>query len=376
MIIAQVWLRLAAIKGHSKMCSFTVLGGTTICLTHCNTSPSHTVDQVVDCGQWNVGPLLFNGCVKLLDIDRNWNTLLYMPIQSIPNMLNGWHVRWVCWPCKNWDVFSFQELFTDHCNMGQCIIMLLHEVMVVDEWHNNGPQDLVTVSLCIQNAINKMHLCSLSITYTCPYHNPTATIGQSIHNFDISKPLTHTTPYTLSAICPVQWKPGFIREENTSPKCQTPSNVSIFPLKSVTTTSVQMSFPETVSDSLCRNSLVMQTDCYSSCPGGWCQTILEVKMLDVEVLGWCGYMWSAVVRSVGCTAKFSETPLEMAYGREMNIQFTATALVDIPAVSMPIARSLKTCDICGIVLCDKTTHFRVVFYCDKPKAHLCNNHAV
>ncbi len=27
-----------------------------------------------------------------------------------------------------------------------------------------------------------------------------------------------------------------------------------------------------------------------------------------------------------------------------------TALVDIPAVSMPIARSLKTCDICGIKL--------------------------
>ncbi len=80
---------------------------------------------------------------------------------------------------------------------------------------------------------------------------------------------------------------------------------------------MQMSFPETVSDRLCRNSLVMQTDCGSSCPGGWSQTILEVKMLDVEVLGWCGYMWSA-----GCTAKFSETPLEMAYGREMKIQFT------------------------------------------------------
>ncbi len=27
MIIAQVCLRLATIKGHSKMCSFTVLGG-------------------------------------------------------------------------------------------------------------------------------------------------------------------------------------------------------------------------------------------------------------------------------------------------------------------------------------------------------------
>ncbi len=42
--------------------------------------------------------------------------------------------------------------------------------------------------------INKMHLCLLSITYACPYHNSTATMGHSIHNVDISKPLTHTTP--------------------------------------------------------------------------------------------------------------------------------------------------------------------------------------
>ncbi len=196
---------------------------------------------------------------------------------SRANMLNGWHVRWVCWPCKNWDVSSFQKLCTDPFNMGPCIIMQQHEVMVVDEWHNNGPQDLVTVSLCIQNAINKMHLCSLSITYACPYHNPTANIGHLIHNVDISKPLTHKTPYTLSAICPIQWKPGFILEENTTTKCQTSSNVSICPLKLVTMTncsqietlmrtmSMQMSFPETVSDSLCRNSLVMETDCCSSC---------------------------------------------------------------------------------------------------------------
>ena len=129
----------------------------------------------------------------------------------------------------------------------------------VDEWHNNGPQDLITVSLCIQNAINKMLLCSLSITYACPYHNPTATMGHSIHHVDISK-LTHTMPHTLSATCSEQWKPGFIREENTSPTFQTPSNVSICPLKSVTTTncsqvemrmvSVQMSLPETISDCL------------------------------------------------------------------------------------------------------------------------------
>ena len=39
--------------------------------------------------------------------------------------------------------------------------------------------------------------------------------------------------------------------------------------------------------------------------------------------------------------------LEVAYGRELNIQFSATALVDIPAVSMPIAHSLKT----SVALC-------------------------
>ncbi len=113
-----------------------------------------------------------------------------MPKQSIPNMLNWWHVRWVYWPWNNWDVFSFQELCTDPWNMGPCIIMLQHEVMVVDEWHNNGPQDLITVSLCIQNAFNKMYRCSLSITYACPYHSPSTTVGHSIHNIDISKPLT------------------------------------------------------------------------------------------------------------------------------------------------------------------------------------------
>ncbi len=46
----------------------------------------------------------------------------------------------------------------------------------------------------------------------------------------------------------------------------------------------------------------MLTDCCSSCPGGWSQTILEMLELWLHV--------SAVVRQVGCTAKFSETPLE------------------------------------------------------------------
>ena len=66
--------------------------------------------------------------------------------------------------------------------MRLCIIMLKHEVMAADEWHDNRPQDFVMVSLCIQIAIDTMQLC---------YHNLSATMGDS-HYIVISNRLTHT----------------------------------------------------------------------------------------------------------------------------------------------------------------------------------------
>jgi hypothetical protein len=70
--------------------------------------------------------------------------------------------------------------------------------LAVDDWHDNGPQDLVTVSLCIQIAINKMKLFSLYVAYACPYHN--TKLGHAVHNVDISKPLAHNAIHT---VCPV-----------------------------------------------------------------------------------------------------------------------------------------------------------------------------
>ena len=53
--------------------------------------------------------------------------------------------------------------------------------------------------------------------------------------------------------------------------------------------------------------------------------IPQMKKRDVEVLGWCGYTWSVVVRPVECTAKFSKMKLEAAYGRPMNIKFSVNS---------------------------------------------------
>ena len=150
----------------------------------------------------------------------------------------------------------------------------------------------------------------------------------TLFTIDISKPLDHMTPYTLS--------------EHTSPACQWPLKVSICPLKSVMPSNCsQVKTLARTSNSLFRNSLVVKTHSFISCPGGWSQTNLQVKKPDVEVLGYRGYMWSAVGRLVGNTATIFKM-MEVAFGREITLNYVATALVDIPAVSIPIAHSLKT----------------------------------
>ncbi len=187
----------------------------------------------------------------------------------------------------------------------------------------------------------------------------------------------------LSAICPVQWKPGFIHEENTSPKCQTPSNVSICTLKSVMTTNCSQ-----VETPMRTTSMQIFWDGFGQFVQKWfgyANRLLQqlaVACLRRSWRWWC-WMWRSwagvVTRGLRLWGRLNVEPNSLKHlwrwlmVEKWTFNSRATALVDIPAVSMPIACSLKIYDICGIVLCDKTAHFRVVFYCGKPKAHLCNN---
>jgi hypothetical protein len=98
---------------------------------------------------------------------------------------------------------------------------------------------------------------------------------------------------------------------------------------------------------------------FISCPGGW-SNYNQVKEPDAEVLGWRGYTWHAVVRPVGGTAEFSK--MTAAYGRARNIQFSGNSSGETflhSACQLHAPSKLETSG--GIVLCDKTSHFRVAF---------------
>ncbi len=185
-------LRLDTIKAHFKCAVLlywgsknqSVSGVTTICLMQCNTSPSHRVDQVVDCGLWNVECWILAGTGTRCHIRRS-RASQTCSMGDMSGEYAGHAKTGMFSASRN----CVQNLVT----WGRALsCMLQHEVMVEDEWHNNGPQDLVTVSLCIQNAINKMHLCSFSITYSCPYHNPTTTMGHSLTSANRSPTRRHT----------------------------------------------------------------------------------------------------------------------------------------------------------------------------------------
>ena len=110
--------------------------------------------------------------------------------------------------------------------------------------------------------------------------------SQTMRNKILSSDKTKIKLFGLKAKCHIWRKPVTIELPSKSLKSVTTLNCSQVKTL-VRTTRTQISFPETVADSLCRNSSVVHS--LISCPGGWSHTVSQVKKLDVEVLGWCGY---------------------------------------------------------------------------------------
>ncbi|XP_054648315.1 uncharacterized protein LOC129190032 [Dunckerocampus dactyliophorus] len=156
--------------------------------------------KVVKCGLWNAGPLLFNGCAKLLDIDRNWSTPYCLIRQS-----------------KASQTFSVGDTSGAYAGSyiqilatwGRAfIIMLQHAVMVVDEWSNNVLKDLITVSL------SSSSVSPLLLTQ---------------HQEEVSSPLIPTPrssklqlPSSVATLSPLQHQ-----EEVSSPLIPTPRNTKL-----------------------------------------------------------------------------------------------------------------------------------------------------
>jgi hypothetical protein len=104
-------------------------------------------------------------------------------------------------------------------------------------------------------------------------------MAHSVYIVDISKPLAHTT-YTL-------YLPGTV-ETGINPLRAHFSSLPVAIEGEHVPTDVSYDaelqsgqdpgeYDETVSDSLCRNSSVVRTHSFISCPGGWSQTILQVE---------------------------------------------------------------------------------------------------
>ena len=285
------------------MCNFAWLGGSggpenqsvsgvaTICLMQCNTPPSHRVDQVVDCSLWNVGPLLFNGCAKFAGY---WQELEHAGVYTNPE--HPKHAQWVTCPVS---MLAMQEL---GCfQLPGIVYIALQPGANPQCWHQQTTHPYDTTHT----------VCHLPRTVKTGIH----VWREHLSNVSDAFEYEHF-PTQVSYVDTLQsgWDP----DEDNEPADELPWH-SFWQF-------VQKFFGYA-------NRLLQQ---------------LEVYMLDVEVLGWCGYTWSAVVRPVGCTAKLSKRLWRQLMVEKWTFNSQATALVYIPTVSMPTARSLKTCDICSV----------------------------
>ena len=148
---------------------------------------------------------------------------------DVCSMVQMWTIAQVCLGLVSIEITIITTITMagiGHCSCT-CRSILSHVCSMADKHQDNRQQDLPKASLSIQSAIRNMLQCSVSIASAHPNHNPASTWG----HYDIRKPLSNLTPYSL-CLPSVRYSLSVTCREH-SPKTNTPSNVNICPVKLV-----------------------------------------------------------------------------------------------------------------------------------------------
>jgi hypothetical protein len=98
------------------------------------------------------------------------------------------------WAASSRKSLGGSKLLSFNCDGGHCVLgdlQCCRNVLVPFPRSVNGTtMGLRISSRCIKIAIDKM--CLFFEAYACSYHNPTAIMGHSVHNIDISMTRCHT----------------------------------------------------------------------------------------------------------------------------------------------------------------------------------------
>ena len=126
-------------------------------ISPCSTSPAHWPHHVVDYGKSGILPHSAWRAVRSSWNCRISDTLPYLIIQKIPNVLYGRLVWRIGRPREDYDVFSLQKLYAYSGNIWLSIVLLdCRDVTEVIEWH------IPAFSMTMARSLRTCGICSIS----------------------------------------------------------------------------------------------------------------------------------------------------------------------------------------------------------------------
>ena len=162
-------------------------------------------------------------------------------------MLNGCQVGRSGWPVHPWDVLLLKEVPGDHGTMWRSVVILEDGASShgPQSWHDNGPQNVVSVASTGQSALDKVQGGPPIEMDPTPHHYGSASVTVMLPHGTVVEPLALPPPDMDSAIVERQSEAGLISEEHLGPLLSRPPQMTPTPDHS----SLTMSWSERDADS-------------------------------------------------------------------------------------------------------------------------------